>query len=167
MIDSAHNLARTTGVPLLVNLVERAADKPDIRREHPFCRIPFATDFPSTPTAAFDASSYLQHTIKKAAPIHVWSSKNDNSDGDVSPTEPLTEQAGTLEGCGIETQTEVRRGNPAEQILSVKAGTTPSAVLVGAKGWSRIRRLLLGNVSEEIGGRATGDVFLIPAPRTI
>ena len=32
-------------------------------------------------------------------------------------------------------------------------------------GRSRIRRLLLGSVSEEIVVRATGNVFLVPPPR--
>ncbi len=89
------------------------------------------------------------------------------ADDGVGPAGRLAERASTLEGWGIETRTELRRGDPAEEILAVEAEATPSTVLVGSKGRSRIRRLLLGSVSEEIVARATGNVFLVPPPRTV
>ena len=165
--STARNLARTTVVPLLVNRVERAADNPDVLREHLFQRVLFATDFSEHAERAFDAFSYLRHTAEEATLVHVRSPKDDEPDGGVTPAERLAERASTLEGWGIETRTELRRGDPAEEILAVEAEAAPSTVLVGSKGRSRIRRLLLGSVSEEIVARATGNVFLVPPPRAV
>jgi nucleotide-binding universal stress UspA family protein len=163
--STARNLARTTVVPLLVNRVERAADDPDVLREHLFRHVLFATDFSAHADRAFGAFSYLRHATEEATLVHVRSPKDDGPAGDVGPAERLAERASTLAGWGIETRTEVRRGDPAEEILAVEAEVTPSTVLVGSKGRSRIRRLLLGSVSEDIVARAAGNVFLVPPPR--
>ena len=84
---------------------------------------------------------------------------------DADPHERLAERARTLEAWDIDTETVVRTGDPADEILDVEAAVTPSTILVGAKGRSRIRRLLLGSVSEEVVARAAGNVFLVPPPR--
>jgi nucleotide-binding universal stress UspA family protein len=161
--STARNLARTTVVPLLVNRVERESDDPDVLREQLFRHVLFATDFSEHADRAFDAFSYLRHATETATLVHVRSPKDDQAD--VDARERLAEHASTLENWGIETRTEVRQGDPAEEILAVEAAVTPSTVLVGAKGRSRIRRLLLGSVSEDIVARATGNVFLVPPPR--
>jgi nucleotide-binding universal stress UspA family protein len=164
--STARNLARTTVVPLLVNRVERATDDPEVLREHLFQRILFATDFSENAERAFDAFSYLRHATEEATLVHVRSPKDDDTDG-VDPRERLAERVETLENWGIETRLEVRQGDPADEILAVEEAVTPSTVLVGSRGRSRIRRLLLGSVSEEIVARATGNVFLVPPPRAV
>jgi len=163
--STARNLARTTVVPLLVNRVERATDDPEVLREDLFRRVLFATDFSENADRAFDAFSYLRHATEEAALVHVRSPKDE--DADIDPRERLAERASTLETWGIETRIEVRHGDPADEILAVESEVTPSAVLVGSKGRSRIRRLLLGSVSEEIVAQATGNVFLVPPPRAV
>ena len=165
--STARNLARTTVVPLLVNRVERATDDPDVRREHLFQRLLFATDFSENAERAFDAFSYLHPATEEATLVHVQSSNDTGFDAETDPRERLAEHASTLEAWGIETRIEVREGDPADEILGVEADVTPSAVLVGSKGRSRIRRLLLGSVSEEVVTRATGNVFLVPPPRAV
>jgi nucleotide-binding universal stress UspA family protein len=161
--STARNLARTTVVPLLVNRVERASDDPEVLREHLFQRVLFATDFSEHAGRAFDAFSYLRHTTEEATLVHVQSPKDESGD---DAHDHLAERASTLEDWGIETRIEVRQGDPADEILAVEAAVNPSTVLVGAKGRSRIRRLLLGSVSEELVAQAQGNVFLVPPPRT-
>jgi nucleotide-binding universal stress UspA family protein len=165
--STARNLARTTVVPLLVNRVERATDDPDVLREHLFQRVLFATDFSENAERAFDAFSYLRHATEEATLVHVRSPKDEGADAEADPRERLAERAETLENWNIETRTEVRQGDPADEILAVEEAVTPSTVLVGSRGRSRIRRLLLGSVSEEIVTRAAGNVFLVPPPRAV
>jgi len=165
--STARNLARTTVVPLLVNRVERGTDDPEVLREHLFQRVLFATDFSENANRAFDAFSYLRHATEEVTLVHVRSPKDEDVDADASPQEQLAEHASTLENWGIETQVEVRHGDPANEILAVESEVTPSTILVGSKGRSRIRRLLLGSVSEEIVAQATGNVFLVPPPRAV
>jgi nucleotide-binding universal stress UspA family protein len=164
--STVRNLARTTVVPLLVSRVERATEDPEMLEEHLFQRILYATDFSENAERAFDAFSYLRHATQEATLVHVESPKEDSLESENDPNEQLSELADTLENWDIDTRTEVRRGDPAEEILAMEEAVSPSTILVGSRGQSRIRRLLLGSVSEEIIARASGNVYLVPPPRT-
>ena len=163
--STARNLARTTVVPLLVNRIERGADEPDVLREHLFQRVLYATDFSENAARAFDAFQYLRHATQEATLVHVDSPK-DSETGDEDPSDRLRALADTLAQWDIDTAVEVRRGDPAEEILDVEAAVTPTTTLIGSRGRSRMRRLLLGSVSEDIVARADGNVYLVPPPRT-
>ena len=164
--STVRNLARTTVVPLLVNRVERATDEPEVLKEHLFQRILYATDFSANAERAFDAFSYLRHATQEATLVHVQSPKDDSAEADKDSQDQLEDMAETLEKWDIETRTGVRRGDPAEEILAVEESETPSTILLGSRGRSRIRRLLLGSVSEEVIARAAGNVYLVPPPRS-
>ena len=163
--STARNLARTTVAPLLVNRVERGTDDPDVLREHLFERVLFPTDFSENAERAFDAFSYLRHATQEATLLHVRSPKDDTGDDDATRAQ-LDDFAATLEGWDINTQIKVRRGDPADQIIATEADVTPSTILLGSRGRSRMRRLLLGSVSGSIVARATGNVYLVPPPRS-
>jgi nucleotide-binding universal stress UspA family protein len=161
--STARNLARTTVAPLLVNRVERDVDDPEMLREHLFQRMLYATDFSENAQRAFDAFSYLRHATQEATLVHVESPKDD---ADVDAETRLGELADTLEGWDIDTDIRVRQGSPAEEILAVEEAVTPTTTLVGSRGQSRLRRLMLGSVSEDLVARARGNVYLVPPPRT-
>ncbi|MFA9504345.1 universal stress protein [Natrinema sp. H-ect1] len=163
--STARNLARTTVVPLLVNRIEREADEPDVVREHLFQRVLYATDFSENAERAFEAFSYLRHATQEATLVHVETPKDPGLSEDDDPEARLTELATRLEDWGIETRTVVRRGDPADEILAAEAEYEPTTTLVGSRGHSRLRRLLLGSVSEDIVARADGNVMLIPPNR--
>ena len=161
--STARNLARTTVAPLLVNRVERATDDPDVLREHLFQRMLYATDFSENAERAFDAFSYLRHATEEATLVHVQSPKEpDEADAE----ERLTELAGQLDDWGIDTRVEIRRGDPATEILEAEREATPTTTLLGARGRSRLRRLLLGSVSETVVAQAASNVYIVPPPRT-
>ena len=160
--STARNLARTTVVPLLVNRVERGTETPSVVREHLFKRVLFGTDFSENADRAFDAFSYLRHATEEATLVHVTSPKDDPD----QPREQLEALATQLEQWDIETAIEIRRGDPARELLAVEEAVTPTTILLGARGRSRMRRLLLGSVSEDIVARADANVYLVPPPRT-
>ena len=161
--STARNLSRTTVTPLLVNRIERAVDEPDVRREHLFQRMLYATDFSENAERAFESFSYLRHATQEATLVHVGTPKDPDPEAD--PEERLGELADRLEGWGIETRIDVRQGDPADEILAAEADYEPTTTLVGSRGHSRLRRLLLGSVSEDIVARATGNVMLVPPSR--
>ncbi|WP_455449492.1 universal stress protein [Natrinema thermotolerans] len=164
--STARNLARTTVVPLLVNRIEREADEPDVVREHLFRRVLYATDFSENAERAFEAFSYLRHATQEATLVHVETPKDPGLPEDDDPEARLAELATRLEDWGIETRTVVRRGDPADEILAAEAEYEPTTILVGSRGHSRLRRLLLGSVSEDIVAQADGNVMLIPPNRS-
>jgi nucleotide-binding universal stress UspA family protein len=163
--STARNLARTTVVPLMVNRIERADDDPDVVRKHLFKRMLFATDFSENAERAFEAFQYLRHATAEATLVHVESPKEPD-ETDPTPAEQLDALADQLETWDIETRTDVRYGDPAEEILAAEQAYNPSTILVGSRGQSRIRRLLLGSVSETVVSKADGNVYLVPPPRS-
>jgi len=163
--STARNLARTTVVPLLVDRIERGVDEPEPVRRHLFKRTLFATDFSENAERAFRAFEYLRHATDEVTLVHVESPKDDTSGGD-DPQRRLDELVERLDELDLDARTEVRRGDPADEILAAEEEHNPSTLLLGSRGRSRLRRLLLGSVSEEVVTRATGNVFLVPPPRT-
>ncbi len=163
--STARNLARTTVVPLLVDRIERGVEKPETVRRHLFKRTLFATDFSENAERAFETFEYLRHATAEVTLTHVRSPKDDTGDVDAieSQMEPLVDR---LDDWGLDTRVDIRRGDPAEEILAAEREHDPSTLLLGSRGRSRLRRLLLGNVSEDVVANATGNVFLVPPPRS-
>ncbi len=160
--STARNLSRTTETPLLVNRIERGTDDPVVVRQHLFQRLLYATDFSENAERAFEAFSYLRHATQEATLVHVETPKDPGLPEDEDPESRLAGLAAQLEEWDIETRTVVRRGDPAEEILAVEAEYDPTTILVGSRGHSRLRRLLLGSVSEDLVARANGNVLLVP-----
>ncbi len=159
--STTRNLARTTVKPLLVNRIERATEEPKVVRKHLFQRMMYATDFSENAERAFEAFSYLRHATQEATLVHVKTPK-DPVVSDDGPREQLEELASNLEEWNIETAIDVRRGDPATEILAAEKAYNPTTILLGSRGHSRLRRLLLGSVSEDIVSQATGNVMLVP-----
>ena len=159
--STARNLARTTVRPLLVNRIERATESPEVVRTYLFQRMLFATDFSENANRAFEAFRYLRHATEEATLVHVRTPKDPGPEsGD--PRDRLTDLAARLADWNIETRTDLRQGDPAEEILAAESDHDPTTTLIGSRGHSRLRRLLLGNVSEDIVARATGNVLIVP-----
>ena len=162
--STARNLSRTTVVPLLVDRIERGVEDPDTVRRHLFKRTLYATDFSQNAEWAFEAFEYLQHATAEVTLVHVESPKDDIGIDD--PAAELERLADELAAFGLETRTEVRQGDPADEILAAEAEHDPSTILLGSRGRSRLRRLLLGSVSEDVVVRSENNVYLVPPPRT-
>jgi nucleotide-binding universal stress UspA family protein len=161
--STARNLSRTTVVPLLVNRIEREADDPSVLREHLFQRVLYATDFSENAERAFNAFSSLRHATQEATLVHVESPKEPD---ETDAADQLATLEGRLDQWDIDTDTRVRYGDPAEEILDAEAEATPTTILLGSRGQSRLRRLLIGSVSETIIAQAASNVYMVPPPRT-
>jgi len=79
----------------------------------------------------------------------------------------LAEHAGALENWGHRDADRGPASHPADEIFAIEEEETPSPIIGGSKGQSRVRRRLLGGVSEEIVAQATGNVVLVPPPRAV
>ncbi|BES70069.1 universal stress protein [Marinobacter nanhaiticus D15-8W] len=67
-------------------------------------------------------------------------------------------------GDGVEPEDEViLRGDPAHEILEYMQNNPGSHLILGRRGYSAIRSLTLGSVSEKIVRHATGPVTIVGA----
>ena len=163
--STARNLARTAVVPLLVDRIERGVEDPETVRRRLFARTLYATDFSRNAERAFEALEYLRRATTEVTLVHV--------DAPNATTQPVEEPRSELEALAdrlgdwdLETRIDIRTGDPAAEILAAEAEHDPSTLLLGSRGRSRLRRLLLGSVSEEVVANAHGNVYLVPPPRS-
>nr|WP_256413376.1 universal stress protein [Haloterrigena gelatinilytica] len=70
-----------------------------------------------------------------------------------------------IEDAGFDVEAHVVRGTPHRRINGVAEAVGASLTVVGSRGHSRLRRLLLGSVSEDVVARANGNVLLVPPSR--
>jgi nucleotide-binding universal stress UspA family protein len=56
----------------------------------------------------------------------------------------------------------VLEGEAVAGILTAEAEFDPTTILMGTRGQSRLRRLLLGSTSEDVTARADANVLLVP-----
>ncbi len=164
--STARNLTRTTVAPLLVNRVERGVEDPKLVRKRLFRRVVFATDFSENADRAFESFSYLRHATKEATIVHVQTPKDPEPAGEDDPHDQLAEMQAQLTQWDIETDIELRQGDPAEEILEVETSTSATMTLLGSRGHSRLRRLLLGSVTEDVVTNANANVLVVPPERS-
>ncbi|WP_136716822.1 universal stress protein [Halorientalis salina] len=163
---TARNVARTAVRPLLVQrIVEDDADH-EVANEHLFERILYATDFSENAEHAFDQFRHLQTPTQEAMLVHVAPpQRRADADRIDDARGQLDELAAELDAMGIDVQTSVREGEAVDEILAAEAEFDPTTILLGSRGRSPMRRLLLGSVSEAVTARADSNVLLVPPTR--
>jgi nucleotide-binding universal stress UspA family protein len=63
---------------------------------------------------------------------------------------------------GIDVETNVRTGGVLDEILAEERRVGATTTLVGARGTSRLRRLLLGDTAESVVAQGNNNVLLVP-----
>jgi len=112
----------------------------------------------------FDAEITLIHIVEQ--PSYAFAP----SGGSVIPAETfieiegfaeelLQERKGELTKQGVRTNTLLKKGNPAVEILRVSTGF--DLIVMGSQGLSRFKRLLLGSVSNSIVQNSKVPVLIV------
>jgi nucleotide-binding universal stress UspA family protein len=78
--------------------------------------------------------------------------------------ETVTIAAAVAHSMGVEAETEVLEGGPAERILELARLRDVDLIVVGSRGLGRVTGALLGSVSRHVVHRADRPV-LVAAPR--
>ena len=162
---TVRNVARTAVRPLLVERIEETPDGHAVKKEHLFQDVLYATDFSENAARAYDYFPALTGATERASLLHVGGRGDSASRGDAE--ERLDELASDLrDQMGIDVETSVRSGNPVEEITAEEERVGATTTLIGARGTSRLRRLLLGSTAESIVARGTNNVLLVPPGAT-
>ena len=164
--STVRNIARTAVSPLLVQRIIRQDGSPVVANKHLFRRMLYATDFSENAERAFEQFHRTKEATHEATLLHVRPPDRRSGDDSVDDAEQrLESMAETLQEKGIETTTTIREGEAVEEILAAEAEIDPTTVLLGGRGRSRLRRLLLGSTSEDVTARADSNVLLVPPAR--
>jgi nucleotide-binding universal stress UspA family protein len=73
----------------------------------------------------------------------------------------LAEEVKSVRRHGVEPSIELRRGRAAGQILRVAATLDPDLIVMGTRGLTGAKSLLMGSVSRTISRRAKAQVVLV------
>jgi nucleotide-binding universal stress UspA family protein len=65
--------------------------------------------------------------------------------------------------AGVTATYLIWEGDPAEAILEASRAEHANAIVLGSRGRTNLRRLILGSVSSEVSRRATCEVVVVPA----
>lgn len=165
--STARNLARTTVRPLLLTRIVENEDDYAVSNEHLFQRVLYATDFSDNAAHAFEQFQYLTEATHEATLLHVRPPERRPDATDVDDAETkLAALADRLSDLGIDATTMIHEGDAPEEILAAEAAVDPTSILLGTRGRSRIRRLLLGSTSEDVTARAQSNILLVPPSGT-
>ena len=72
----------------------------------------------------------------------------------------LNHAAAELKRSGWRTRTQLRSGEPLRELMAGASNADPQLVIVGARGTTGVRHLLLGSVAEGVLNRSTVPVLL-------
>ncbi len=161
--STTRNVARTAVRPLLVERIAANDDGPEVVREHLFEHVLFATDFSENAERAVEFLPTLYGATKRVTLLHVVGPEGrDRGLSAEDARERLDGLAEDLSRAGVETEVSVREGGVVDEILAEEERASPTVTLLGSRGQSRLRRLLLGSVSESIVTQGHGNVLLVP-----
>lgn len=168
---TVRNVARTAVRPLLVERIERTTTGHGIKKEHLFQDTLFATDFSENAERAFDFFPQLTGATQRAYLLHVRGREQQDSETiERDARDRLAEMATDLrDRMGIAVETNIRTGGVVDEILAEEQRVGATTTLIGARGTSRLRRLLLGDTAGTVVARGNNNVLLVPpasaAPR--
>jgi len=169
--STVRNVARTSVRPLLVERIEESDGTHQVRKEHLFQDVLYVTDFSPNAERAYEFLPRLQGATERASLLSVRAREQKDADvTEADARERLERMAADLEDrMGIETSVNVRSGGAVEEILAEETRVGATSTLMGARGSSRLRRLLLGSTSESVVAQGNNNVIVVPpeskAPR--
>ncbi len=76
----------------------------------------------------------------------------------------IRETADALEGRGMKVRRKVRAGHPAETIVAEAGARRSDMILLGSRGITGIRRVVLGSVSSTVAKHAPCPVLIVKRP---
>jgi nucleotide-binding universal stress UspA family protein len=87
--------------------------------------------------------------------------KRMNAERSDAARKALNEAVHVLKRAGWRTRTELRNGEPLREVMDAVSTAAADLVIVGARGTSGVRQLLLGSVAEGVLNRSPVPVLLV------
>jgi nucleotide-binding universal stress UspA family protein len=162
--STVRNVARTAVRPLLVERIVSEGGTHAVRKEHLFRDVLFVTDFSRNAQRAFEFVPRLHGATQRVYLLNVRGREQKDSEETAADARGQLEiLADELESrMDVETAVNVRQGGVVDEILAEETRVGATSTLLGARGTSRLRRLLLGSTSQSVIAQGHNNVLLIP-----
>ncbi|MDB2240393.1 universal stress protein [Halorubrum ezzemoulense] len=133
---TVRNVARTAVRPLLVERIEETPDGHAVKKEHLFQDVLYATDFSENAARAYDYFPALTGATERAYLLHVGGG---DAESTATAEERLDELASDLgDRTGFHVETNVRSGNPVDEITAEEERVGATTTLIGARGTNNV-----------------------------
>jgi nucleotide-binding universal stress UspA family protein len=114
----------------------------------------------------------LEHAADVAADVHgslhvVNVTVGAEPESDTRAEKIIDEAVDRLDDVDVSVTTEIRSGEPIEEIVGAAAGAEVDAIVLGSLGRRGVRRLLLGSVAEGVVRDAEVPVIVVPASEEV
>ncbi len=157
-------LARKTTTPLLIEPVDtEGASVTD------FSSLLLATDFSDSATAAEDMALRLAPAASHVIFAHVVDHDAVEDEGEAEATrhaeERLAALAGRVSGGDATIDKRLGRGTPSQQIRQLADDSNTGLIIIGKRGNSPVRELMLGSTTAAMVRRTTRPLLIVPTPR--
>ncbi len=140
-------------------------------------KILVAADFSDASKLAVEAAAKLcQDTGAKMVLMHVATAIRVPANAEPDPISKVqseinedeavtlsTEWAAPLREQGLDVETVMVEGKPAEAILAAAAEKDVGLIVLGRRGWGKVKRFMLGSVTEDVVRRSEIPVLVVPA----
>ncbi|WP_435182948.1 universal stress protein [Halobellus sp. EA9] len=157
--STTRNVARTATRPLLVERIAPPEADQAVVKEHLFEHVLVPTDFSENARDAFEYLPTLRGAAQAVGLLHVRNRDTESTDARSQLEDLAREVERELD---IDAGINVREGDPVEEIIAEEVRVGATTTLLGTRGQSRLRRLLLGSVSESVVARGNNNVLLVP-----
>jgi nucleotide-binding universal stress UspA family protein len=89
-----------------------------------------------------------------------------NASAEAAARKAVEEAANEIGDLAMRTETLIRTGSPADEIVHAAEELGATVIVVGSRGWGRVRSVLLGSVSERVLHAAHCPVLVVRPPLT-
>lgn len=89
---------------------------------------------------------------------------NLDSVGNEEARKIVEQAAAPAHEAGVECETIVRRGYPAQEICAIADEEDAQLIVLGSHGWGTMRRAIFGSVSTNVLHHAGRPVLVVPPP---
>ncbi|MCD6372407.1 MAG: universal stress protein [Thermococcus sp.] len=163
MGSTASNLARATKKPVLILKYEKEEDKIKLlgKCDEIFSRPLIALDFSKCSLKIIKTVRKFQEAIERAILLHSVDYGNvDELEHNIILAKKNLEK--TARGLKVESETEVLVGSASQAIIGMALSKNASVIVIGKKGRSFLKDLLLGSTAERVMRDSKLPVLLVP-----
>lgn len=129
-------------------------------------RILLASDGSTAAAGAEDLAIDLAQLCQLPLTLVSVTSPSHNAERMAEAQAVLDQLLARVQAAGLKGETVLAEGRPEAEVVATAASRGADLIVIGNRGRTGLKRLLLGSVSERVMGLAQGPVLIVPGDRS-